>query len=237
MSLLWMKTKGLEVGECMASRLLHLAVVEELMKLIPVKDENRLRLGCILPDAYNPEAQNQNSHLKVHVDGDSRTTYDCDRFLSMFEKEMQEDDLYKGYYLHLIQDLIFRELVYDKYEWNPTISGNVGRLHNDYSLINSYIIKKYGIKNDIHLIENLKKEKLYSLYPFKAEEFLLNMEQDFQNLGKGDLFFFTESMADEFVAIATEECYKELLALKNGTHYVDTYERAWLRLNKLCSTQ
>lgn len=40
----------------MASRMLHLAVLEELMKKIPIKikDKNRFRLGCVLPDAYNP---------------------------------------------------------------------------------------------------------------------------------------------------------------------------------------
>ena len=36
----------------MASRILHLAVLEEMMKKITVSDKNRFRLGCILPDAY-----------------------------------------------------------------------------------------------------------------------------------------------------------------------------------------
>lgn len=39
--------------------------------------------------------------------------------------------------------------------------------------------------------------------------------------------FFTEKMADEFVEWATDTCVKELLALEEGKHYVDAYERAW----------
>jgi len=211
----------------MASRILHLAVLEELMKQVPVKDRNRFRLGCVLPDAYNPTAPKSDSHLKVFVCGKSKKTYDLDRFLSMFKNEMKEDDLYKGYYLHLIQDLVFRGLVYDKYKWNPVIPGNVERLHNDFHLTNSYVIKKYGVKY-IQPIDNLRNEKLYSLYPFEAEAFLLDMAQDFQDAGEGETFFFTQEMADEFVINAAENCIRELQALRQGRHYVDAYERAWL---------
>lgn len=211
----------------MASRVLHLAVLEELMKEIPIKDRNRFRIGCILPDAYNLKVPKMDSHLKIFVCGKSKKTYDLDGYLSLFGEKM-DDDLYKGYYLHLIQDLVFRELLYDKYKWNPTIPGNVERLHNDYRLINAYVIGKYGVKNDIELIPNMENEKLFSIYPFEAENFLNDMARDFQEAGGGEPFFFTEAMADEFVTIATENCGKELQALKEGKHYVDAYERAWL---------
>jgi len=211
----------------MASRVLHLAVLEELMKQIPIKDKNRFRLGGILPDAYNPVVPKSDSHLKYYVCGKSKKTYDLDGYLSMFSDKM-DDDLYKGYYLHLIQDLVFREMLYGKYKWNPTIQGNVEKLHNDYRLINSYVIKKYGVKNDIQLIPDLENEKIYAIYSFEAEAFLNDMTRDFQDATEGELFFFTETMADEFVAIATENCKKELQELKEGKHYVDVYERAWL---------
>lgn len=89
-------------------------------------------------------------------------------------------------------------------------------------------IGKYGVKNDIELIPNMENEKIFSIYPFEAENFLNDMARDFQEAGGGEPFFFTEAMADEFVTIATENCGKELQALKEGKHYVDAYERAWL---------
>lgn len=70
----------------MASRILHLAVAEKIMKQIPVNDKNRFRLGCILPDAYNPEVPKSDSHLKVFVCGNSKKTYDLDKFISLFLK-------------------------------------------------------------------------------------------------------------------------------------------------------
>lgn len=174
----------------MASRILHLAVLEEMMKKITVGDKNRFRLGCILPDAYNPAVPKADSHLKISVCGKSKKTYDLDRFLSPFEQEMKTDDLYKGYYLHLIQDLIFRELIYDKYKWNPTIPGNVERLHNDYHLVNQYAIRKYGLINDIHVPDGLENEKIYTVYPFEAEAFLREMQHDFTDDCTGENYFF-----------------------------------------------
>lgn len=44
--------------------------------------------------------------------------YDLDGYLSKFGDKM-DDELYLGYYLHLIQDLVFREIIYDQYKWNP----------------------------------------------------------------------------------------------------------------------
>ena len=212
----------------MASRILHLAVLEEIMKQIEVKDANRFRLGCIMPDAYNPKVSKADSHLKVFVCGKSKKTYDLNKFITMFKDEMEEDELYKGYYLHLIQDLVFRELVYDKYKWNSTIPGNVEKLHKDYHLINKEAIKKYGLKNDVQKTEGLEKEKIYSWYPFEVESFLQDMENDFTDDGEGKSYFFTKEMADEFVVCATETCMKELQALTEGKHHVDAYERAWL---------
>lgn len=216
----------------MASRLLHLAVAEKLMEAFPVKDTNRFRLGCIMPDACNPAASKSDSHLKCFVCGKSKTTYDLDGYLSKFSGQMN-DALYLGYYLHLIQDLVFREIIYDKYRWNPCIPGNVARLHNDYRLINEHIIKKYDLKDDIQPVLELECEGIYSIYPFEIESFLNDMTLDFRDQSKGESFFFTTEMADDFVASATESCMKEIKALNEGKHYVDAYERAWR--NKLFS--
>ena len=81
------------------------------------------------------------SRPRTIVCGNSKKTYNLDKFISLFRNEIKSDDLYKGYYLHLIQDMIFRNLVYCKYKWNPTIPGTVLRLHNDYRLLNVYLIK------------------------------------------------------------------------------------------------
>ena len=85
----------------MASRL---AVAEKLMKQFPIKDINRFRLGCILPDAYNSAFSKSDSHLKILVCGKSKKTYDLDGYLLKFIDKM-DDELYR-YFLPKNQSLI-----------------------------------------------------------------------------------------------------------------------------------
>lgn len=211
----------------MASRILHLAVAQEIINRIQINDKNRFRLGLILPDAYNAEVSKADSHLKISVCGNSKKMYDLDKFIFEFIDEMRSDDLYLGYYLHLIQDMIFRKLVYGKYKWNPMIPGNVQRLHNDYHLINQYVINKYSISNVLSMIEDLTDEKIYSIYPFDVVSLLEDLKQDFYDESEEDIFFFTENMADDFIQSAADICVKEIVAIKNGKSNIDAYEYAW----------
>lgn len=95
----------------MASRIIHLAVTNCLLKNYRYKDKNRIELGSILPDAIT----DGNSHMKIWISGGTKKTYDLTGFRSRFLSEMLEDDLYLGYYLHLVQDMYFRNFVYHRY--------------------------------------------------------------------------------------------------------------------------
>ena len=48
---------------------------------------------------------------------------------------MKQDDLYLGYYLHLVQDLYYRNYLYVENHWNSAIPGNVEKLHHDYCVL------------------------------------------------------------------------------------------------------
>ena len=41
--------------------------------------------------------------MKVNVQDGTKKTYDFDRYREMFGERMLKDDLYLGYYLHLVQ--------------------------------------------------------------------------------------------------------------------------------------
>lgn len=211
----------------MASRVLHLAVAEIIINEILIKDKNRFRLGSMLPDAYNQDSSKTHSHLQIFVCGNSKKTYDLERFLKLYKEEMVSDELYLGYYLHLIQDMIFRELVYEKYKWNPLIEGNVQRLHNDYNLINKYVISKYNLTCNIYMLQGVEKKPLFNLYQFNLEQLLIDLKNDFKETCNGKIFFFSREMAEEFIQRAADACIKEIKAMSNGKHYVDAYQYAW----------
>lgn len=207
----------------MASRIIHLAITNCILKNYGYKDRNRLDLGSVLPDA----GAGGNSHLKISIANGAKKTYDLSGFRSRFFQKMMEDDLYLGYYLHLIQDMYFRDFMYNRCHWNPLPPGNVGRLHNDYALTNQYVIQKYALSDTIAIPAEFDAEPLNELGPFTIRQFLTDMKADFQNCPTGVIFFFTREMADEFISCAVEKCAQEIDSLCNGQNCLDEKALAW----------
>lgn len=175
----------------MASRIMHLAIGKSIEQIIGVIDSNRFRLGCILPDVYSKKATSEhNTHYKERVCSGTKKTYNLDKFRMQFQNKLLDDDLYLGYYLHLIQDIVYREFVYNDYKWNPMISGNIKALHNDYALLNTYVIEKYNLINNIVVPLKFEIEPINNLYSFEMRRLVDDLKFDFQPYKKGDIFFF-----------------------------------------------
>lgn len=207
---------------------MHLAIVAEIIKQVPIKDINRFRLGVILPDAYNRNVQAvNNSHLKYTTADGTKKTYKLDWFRKTYAEQLKNDDLYLGYYLHLIQDTIFRYFVYSLYNWDPYPKGNTERLHNDYSLLNNYIIDRYKLPDSLIISDRIKEEPIFEIYPFDIEQLYADFKTDFEPFNNGKAFFFTKEMTDEFIKMATEKCVKEIRALHNEESIIDEFEWAW----------
>lgn len=217
----------------MASRIIHLAITNELIKKYPFKDQNRLKLGVVLPDACAPDRTTEESHLKIKLCGTTKKTYDLTLYRKKFGQKMREDDLYLGYYLHLIQDLLFRYFMYEMHHWDSKTPGNIDRLHNDYALINTYIVRQYHLTDDIVLPADFEREAIYEIYPFDAANFMADMKRDFLPYCQGELFFFTQELADAFIRMAVDACVKELEMFWAGGSGLDEYSWAWK--NKPCS--
>ena len=207
----------------MASRIIHLAITDGVSKSYRYKDKNRLELGSVLPDAV----ADGNSHMKIHIAGGMKKTYDLTGFRSRFFSEMAEDDLYMGYYLHLIQDLYFRDFIYNCYHWNPVPPGNIEKLHNDYALINQYVIRKYALADTIVVPDDFDSEPVNELGFFTIRQFISDMKTDFQRCPTGTTFFFTSAMADEFIAYAIEKCNREIDFFYHGLEGSDEQMLAW----------
>ncbi len=208
----------------MASSIVHLAVIEELSRKYAFRDLNRLKFGAVIVDFGRSQTE---THMKKSVWGMNKKTYDLDRFRSEYGDLMCRDDLYLGYYLHLIQDLCYRHFVYDKYKWDATIPGNVEKLHRDYSIVNYYVICRYGLENDLVIPQYFENEPLNRLSSFDTELLLKSMDGFFKKVDDEDIFFFTREMTDEYIAEAAEICLKELNALESGALLTDCYEEAW----------
>lgn len=212
----------------MASSIIHYAITCELIKRRQFNNPDRLKLGSILVDS----GYNVNSHMKISVAGGHKNTYDLDGYKSIYGELMKQDDLYLGYYLHLIQDILYRHLVYDKYHWNPLIPGNVEKLHRDYAIGNFYVVQKYNLKNEVTIPADFDKEPINQVCSFDLEGLVQNMNSYFEPSEEDDIFFFTKEMADEYIAEAVGYCIQELDNLECQNAGTDGYLSAWNRMPK-----
>jgi hypothetical protein len=140
---------------------------------------------------------------------------------------MKNDDLYLGYYLHLVQDLLYRHFIYDKYNWDSRLEGNLERLYDDYRQINAYLIDKYEMQNDIHIPTDFETERICEIAIFEPIQFIEEFKTDFEPINYKERFFFTDSMVDEYIQWSVDFCKKELDAFKVGSYYFDEYEWSW----------
>lgn len=213
----------------MASRIMHLAIAEQITKEIRINDINRFRIGCVLPDACESSAGRKITHYQTKLTSEGKITYLISDFRKKYKELILSDDLYLGYYIHLIEDIFFRHFVYVLHSWNPFPEGNVARLHNDYRLLNTYLIEKHSLTNTISLPEDIKKETVFSIYPFCTDKLITDIKNDFIPYYEGIAFFFTKDMADDYTEFSIVKCIKEIKALKTGLNGLDEREWAWTR--------
>lgn len=206
----------------MAASMVHLAITEVIAKSIKVKDINRLRIGSILPDG----AIGGNSHLRKKFE-DGFKTFDIETFRETFGDKMREDDLYLGYYLHLVQDIIYRKFIYEIYGWNPYIEGNVDRLHHDYEILNSYVARKFGLTPESIAPIDLNGEPLEQLAQFDVNELVERVRGQFIPVEDDGIFFFTREMVDEYIARAVKESLEEILRFLENKECLKCSENKW----------
>lgn len=211
----------------MASRIIHLAITNELSQQYNFSNIDRLYFGTIIPDGVSSCQDYILSHFKLRISDTGKRSYNLTEYKEKFGNLLKSDDLYFGYYLHLIQDLLYGHFMYDRYHWNPKPDGNIERLHDDYKQINAYVISKYGLHSDIHVPNGFASEKINEIADFEPDRFIQELKNDFERIEYKERFFFTDNMVDEYIQWAVEYCKKELAALENGSYYFDEYEWSW----------
>ena len=209
----------------MASSIIHLAITEAIAKELNIKDIYRLRLGAVLPDG----TVHGNGHLKIRICDETRSTYDLEAFRERFGEMMKEDDLYLGYYLHLVQDIFYRYFVYSEYHWDPLAPGNVERLYQDYRITNDFVIRKHGLEPGMIRQADLTGQPLLSVAEYDVEELVERIKGHFIPVEDTGIFFFTREMAEEFTERAITFCKEELQRLLEGQPGLSSTEWSWER--------
>ena len=84
----------------MAQRLIHYLLGEIFSKEIEPKSKERFLLGSIIPDAYMDLKDRDKTHFANITE--ETTYFDFNLFREKFDRQINEDSLYLGYYMHLV---------------------------------------------------------------------------------------------------------------------------------------
>lgn len=210
----------------MAQRTIHYLFGELISRQIELTDKQRFLLGSIMPDAIEP-CDRDKSHFKVRTD--AYVFYDFDAYRNQYLELILQDDLYLGYYMHLVEDVCYRAFVYQDCFTMPRNSEEVKLLHNDYHILNSYIVSKYGICNMLHTEISLENEPIRNIAAFRICQLQDDLADDFSDSTEGSTVFLTERMLDEFMDKYFPLAVEEIKNLKNGISILRAHDYAWLR--------
>lgn len=217
----------------MASTLMHLAIAKRIESKKHIVDKSRYRIGQILPDVNASSSNNHNdSHYKVTICDGMKKMFDFSEFYHTCKEKILSDDIYLGYYLHLVQDAFYRKFLYIDSGYQVTSKKDVEVLHNDYRILNSYLVSNYEIGDNLRTPESLPEELISEKNRPDLQEFLQEIAIQRTIKQEGKLFFFTETMADEYIAKATELCCKEFDAIMLGHSCLNPIDYAWELVRK-----
>lgn len=212
----------------MAQRTIHMLFATLLVNKLKISDKNRFFIGSIMPDAYiNPEDR-KISHFIKYISDENCLYFAFNDFYNRFNCKIIRDDLYLGYYAHLVEDAFYRYYLYYEKEFLSKIkSYELDILHADYQVLNSFIAKKYDMPMQIEIPKNYCKEELNEITEFDIGQIIRAYETDITEIVNNKTVMLTEEMLEEFVSKYTEIIADELRSVKNGKSLLNVLDYKW----------
>ena len=211
----------------MAQRTVHYLFGELFSQQIEIKDKQRFLLGNVLPDAYAKGSDRDRTHFIVKTD--TQVYFDFSKFRDEYADLICSDDLYLGYYMHLVEDAFYRQFLYSDRVIRPSNPEEVAMLHNDYHILNSHIVNNYHLQNELIDPIDLEAEAIGNIAEFRVNGFLEDMSGDFMDQTTGTTRFLTEDLLGEFIDKYVPLGLMELQCVQNGSTMLQSIDFAWQR--------
>ena len=212
----------------MAQRTIHMLFGTLLSDKIELFDKNRFLIGSILPDAYINPTNRKVAHFIKYISDENCLYFDFKDFCERFKNKIMNDDLYLGYYAHLVEDAFYRYfLYYEKCFMKKIKSYELDILHNDYHILNSYIVRKYALPSPLELPKTFEKELLNEITEFDIKKLVSDYENDVIELCDEKTVLLTETMLEEFVISYIDILVDELHSVRNGCSKLNVLDYKW----------
>lgn len=213
----------------MAQRTIHYLIGEALLD-DGVRDPARFRVGNLLPDAIEGLRWRNLTHYQIgrFDDGTTRRWSDFERFRREFAELVENDDLYLGYYMHLVEDSCYRMLWREYGLWDRVkTEADVEILHRDYHLLNACIVRRWGIRDALVMPADFGREPINRIYPFRLAEFLDEAHADFTEDARGEMQIISEAFVERYVRDYLALCRDALRRLREGREPLDPQSMVW----------
>ncbi|MDD6631264.1 MAG: hypothetical protein SOT58_04440 [Agathobacter sp.] len=214
----------------MAQRTIHMLFATKLTDKVDIKDKNRFFIGSILPDAYiNHEDRDKTHFIKRIQQLDYKINYiDFGEFYKKYCNKIMSDDLYLGYYAHLIEDAFYRHYLYHEKDYMEKIkSHELEVLHTDYHILNSFISHKYDMPV-LEIEADMQNEILNAIAPFDISGIIREYERDIVENIDQKAVILTESMLEEYVSEYVDLAARELCSSRKGKSILNTDDYKWI---------
>lgn len=215
----------------MAQRTIHYLIGEELIAQGGIRDVDRFRIGNLLPDAIAGLRWRDLTHFQRRFlqNGRERKYSDFEEFRREFAEKVENDDLYLGYYMHLVEDSCYRMLWREYGLWQKIkTEADVEILHQDYHLLNAAIVRRWGIRDELVYPAKFEAEPINRIYPFLLREFLEEMRGDFTEDPAGEMRIISEAFVERYVAEYLDVCRGALRRLLTGAAPLDPKSLSWV---------
>lgn len=212
----------------MAQRTIHVLFGTLLLDKIELNDKNRFLVGSILPDAYIDLKYRNAAHFIKYISDENCWYFDFKDFSEKFRDSIKDDDLYLGYYAHLLEDAFYRYfLYYEKGLLEKIKSYNLDILHKDYHILNSYITRKYSLPSRLELPEIFGNELINEITEFDIKKLVDDYQKDITELYSEPPKLLTENMLDEFVSKYIEVLADELRSIRCDGSKLEVMDYRW----------
>jgi len=218
----------------MASSIIHYTISKKILEHIPIHNADRFLLGAsIAPDASSHEdGSYDKSHFWERFANEPLTGINWDNFVNEYREDFWKDDVYLGYYCHLIQDAVWFHDIVDKYiriypKDIKALKHQMG--YRDYKRLNYLLIKEYNLLPFKNVNLQIPIKEVTEARIIKSFE---TFEQWFQaeKCTKTDLELYSWDIIDDYINKSVSVCVSQIEALKNGVKGSDPKDYYVLKL-------
>lgn len=204
----------------MASRIMHYIVGLCVSERICFENPQRFLFGNMLPDCVDGPAGRRGPKEQSHFweRNEEVRGHNWNRFWDKY-RAYQQDELYLGYFCHLVTDAVWgRDVYVPLKEKHGERLKTVGILYRDYHRMNELLRGKFHpAACEMHWIENEIEEADKSFWNVYWQRLMEDLRED-TGAGKEDLELLDYDDIVSFIACAVSVCCDEILAKREGRH-------------------